>query len=93
MLKTLGFTDRRVALLVLLESVLLCGLGGAVGIALSGFALRALGPELEGFLGQIEMTTATTLSGVGIALLLGVVVGLNPALSARRLQVVEALRK
>ncbi len=92
-LKTLGFTDRRVAFLVLLESVLLCGIGGAIGIALSGIALEALGPELEGFLGQIEMSAATTLSGVGIALLLGVIVGLNPALSARRLQVVEALRK
>ena len=92
-LKTLGFTDRRVAFLVLLESVLLCGIGGIIGIALSGIALQALGPELEGFLGQIEMSTATTASGVGIALLLGVIVGLNPALSARRLQVVEALRK
>ena len=92
-LKTLGFTDRRVALLVLQESVLLCGIGGAIGIALSGLALNALGPELEGFLGQIEMTNATILSGAGIALLLGITVGLNPALSARRLQVVEALRK
>lgn len=92
-LKTLGFTDRRVALLVLLESVLLCGMGGAIGIALSSVMLRAVGPDLESFLGQIELTTATTLTGLGIAILLGIVVGLNPALSARRLQVVEALRK
>ena len=92
-LKTLGFTDSRVALLVLLESVLLCGMGGAIGIALAGAALRAIGPDLQVFLGQIEMTEATMLSGLGIAILLGIVVGLNPALSARRLQVVEALRK
>lgn len=92
-LKTLGFTDRRVALLVLLESVLLCGIGGAIGIALAWLALGFLGPELQVFLGQIEMSAATVLGGLGIAILLGIVVGLNPALGARRLQVVEALRR
>ena len=92
-LKTLGFTDRRVALLVLWESVLLCGLGGAAGIGLAVLVLAGLAPSLEAFLGQVEMSAATTLGGIGIAVLLGVVVGLNPALSARRLQVVEALRR
>lgn len=92
-LKTLGFTDRRVALLVLLESVLLCGIGGAVGIVLAWLALGFFGPGLQVFLGQVEMSAATVLGGLGIAALLGIVVGLNPALGARRLQVVEALRK
>ncbi len=92
-LKTLGFTDSRVAWLILIESVLLCAIGGAIGIALSGVMLAIIGPALEGFLGQMELTAATTLSGLGIAALLGILVGLNPALSARRLQVVEALRR
>ena len=92
-LKTLGFTDLRVALLMLLESVLLCGIGGAIGIALAWAALGFLGPGLQVFLGQIEMSAATVFGGLGMAILLGVVVGLNPALGARRLQVVEALRR
>ena len=92
-LKTLGFTDRRVALLVLFESVLLCGIGGAAGIGLAIVVLDILAPDLQAFLGQVEMSAATTLAGLGIAVLLGIVVGLNPALSARRLQVVEALRR
>lgn len=92
-LKTLGYTDRRVSLLVLIESVLLCGLGGAIGIALSWLVLGAVGPDLQTFLGQVELSPATVFGGLGIAVLLGIVVGLNPALSARRLQVVDALRK
>lgn len=92
-LKTLGFTDRHVALLVLWESVLLCGLGGAAGIGLAFLVLDLLTPGLQAFLGQVEMAPATILSGLGIAVLLGIVVGLNPALSARCLQVVEALRR
>ncbi len=92
-LKTLGFTDRRVAWLVLAESILLCGLGGAAGIALAWVALGVLGPGLQAFLGPVGLDSATIIAGLGIATLLGVAVGLNPALSARRMQVVEALRK
>lgn len=92
-LKTLGYTDRRVALLVLLESILLCGIGGAIGIALSWLVLAFVGPDLQTFLGQVELYPATMLAGLGIAVFLGIVVGLNPALGARRLQVIEALRR
>ena len=38
------------------------------------------------------MTWAVVASAVGIALLLGLVVGAVPALSARRLSIVDALR-
>jgi len=92
-LKTLGFSDRRVAALVLFESTLLCVLGGVIGIALAWLALGAIGPSLQALLGRIELTAATMLGALGIAVLLGIVVGLGPALSARRLQVVEALRR
>lgn len=94
-LKTFGFTDTAVSALVLLESMLLCLLGGAVGIGLAILMSSWVGPTLEGLLGlgSFQPSLATMASGLAIAALLGLVVGLVPAVSARRLQIVDALRK
>lgn len=92
-LKTVGFTDAAVSLLIMSESILLCALGGALGIGLAILVSDAIGPQVEAFLGTFRLTTATIGSGMAIAVLLGVVVGLFPALSANRLQIVDALRK
>ena len=92
-LKTFGFTDGAVALLVLGEAMLLCLVGGALGI---GVALAAIGPisaAVEGFIGEIEITWPIIAQGLALAAGLGVVVGSVPALSARRLAIVDALRE
>ncbi len=49
-LKTIGFSNRSMLLLVLAESVLLMVLGGAVGLVLAGVAVRALTVSLGGSL-------------------------------------------
>lgn len=91
-LKTLGFTDAKVSMLVLGEAMLLCVLGGALGIGLAVLMSGAIKPQVEQFIAPFELTGGTIALGLGIATLLGVVVGLIPALTARRLQIVDALR-
>jgi len=92
-LKTLGFTDITVSLLVLTESVLLCIVGGVMGVLLSTVAVAAVGPVLQGFLGSFSITLPTVLLALAMALLLGLVVGSVPAISAKRLTIVDALRE
>ena len=92
-MKTFGFADGAVALLVLAEAVLLCLVGGALGI---GVALAVIGPisaSVEGFIGAIEITWPIIAQGLALAAGLGVIVGCVPALSARRLAIVDALRE
>ncbi len=89
-LKTLGFQDRTVLALVMVESVLLVGLGGAIGMGLAAILLPALAPQTRGLLPP-HVPAATWLVGIGLIVLIGIVVGLLPALRAKRLKIVDAL--
>ena len=91
-LKTVGFSDRSVLALVLAESLLVALLGAALGIALAkAFTLQ--GDPTNGMLASFYLPPW----GIGVAGSLGIAVGLLagllPAMSAMRLQVVEALRR
>lgn len=89
-LKTLGFQDRTVLTLVMVESVLLVGLGGAIGMGLAAILLPVLAPQTRGLLPP-HVPGATWLVGIGLIVLIGIVVGLLPALRAKRLKIVDAL--
>ncbi|MGE0626035.1 MAG: ABC transporter permease [Pseudomonadales bacterium] len=91
-LKTLGFTDTTVSLLVLGESVLLCIVGGALGVALAMLTVAGIGPALEAVLGTFSVTPSAVVKALVLALVLGLVIGSVPALTARRLTIVDALR-
>lgn len=91
-LKTIGFPDWAVMMLVLAESVLVALLGGGLGIALAK-ALTLRGDPTNGFLPIFYLPGGQIATGVGVALLVGVVAGFLPAFSAMRLRVVEALRR
>jgi putative ABC transport system permease protein len=90
-LKTLGFTDGRVTVLVLVEAVLLLTLGGGLGMA----AATALMPLVNGSTGgrfpPLFVEAGTWLRGAALILGLALAIGLPPALRARRLRIVEAL--
>ncbi|WP_313144359.1 FtsX-like permease family protein [Stenotrophomonas sp.] len=89
-LKTLGFKDSTVLTLVMVESVLLIGLGGLVGMGLAALVLPAIAPKSLGMLPP-HVPTPTWLVGIGLIVVIGVVVGLLPALRAKRLKIVDAL--
>ena len=89
-LKTLGFKDGTVLWLVLVESVLLVGIGGLFGMALARMILPALASRAQGML-PATIPAQTWLLGVGLIVLIGLVVGVLPALRAKRLKIVDAL--
>ena len=91
-LKTLGFRDSQVLLMVLGEGVLLCVLGGLLGLGLALLAANAFGPTLSQFVGIFEITSSTIVLSIVLAAGLGVFVSTLPALAAKRLTIVEALR-
>ena len=91
-LKTLGFTDRRVLGLVLIESLALAVVGGAVGLGV-GWLLIGLGDPTGGFLTVFLIPTRDLVLGGVLVVLLGFAAGAVPALLATRLRIVDALRK
>ena len=91
-LKTVGFTDAAVAWLMLGEALLLCSLGAILGVLAAVGVALAVGPQLEEFLGEFEVSWSIAAAALGTSVLLGLAVGAVPSLSARRLSIVDALR-
>lgn len=90
-LKTIGFSNRSVLLLVLAESVALLLVGGSVGLALAAVAVRALTISLGGSIPLLPVGLAAWGRGLGLMLLIGLVVGVLPARRGMRLKIVDAL--
>lgn len=90
-LKTIGFTDRSVLLLVLAESVLLVVLAGVIGLGLAALVVPIVSQASGGMIQLPSLLPQTWLAGLGLMLAIGTVVGLLPALRARRLNIVDAL--
>jgi putative ABC transport system permease protein len=87
-LKTVGFSDRAVTLLVLIESVLLCVSAAALGLA----AAAAVFPVAAALgIGGAVLPLKVVAIGLGIAVVLALASGLPPAWRAQRLVIVDAL--
>ena len=74
------------------EAIIICVLGGAVGIGLAVLSLSSF-RAIQSFLPGFSVAPDTVWLGFGIAVLLGAITGIVPALQASRLSVVEALRR
>jgi putative ABC transport system permease protein len=91
-LKSLGFTDAAVLLLVLSESVILAVVGGSIGLGL--FKLFTLGGDPTGGMMPIFYIGPDSLAlGAAIAAVVGLAAGAVPSLTAMRLRIVDALRR
>jgi len=91
-LKTLGFGDRTVLFLVLAESLVIATFGGALGVLLAKlFTLD--GDPTGGFLPVFYLSTGEMIFGIVIAIVVGLVAGSIPALTAMNLRIVDALRR
>jgi putative ABC transport system permease protein len=91
-MKAIGFTDGQVLGFVLTESVLIAGVGGAIGLWLGWLAVAA-GDPTKGALPVFFFPTDDLITGAVMVLLLGVVTGAIPAFQAMRLNAVDALRR
>jgi putative ABC transport system permease protein len=92
-LKTLGFDETRIAGLVLAESCSVAIVGGLLGLGLSVVAIAVVGDPTHGLLPRIHLTAEDALRGGAAIAALGIATGLLPALEARRLRIVDALRR
>jgi putative ABC transport system permease protein len=90
-LKTLGFSDPMVLVLVLGESLLLTVLGGVIGIGGALLAIGRIGRTLSEYLSAFLLTPEAVLMGVVLIIALGVAAGLLPAVRAARLRIVDGL--
>jgi putative ABC transport system permease protein len=87
-LKTVGFSDRSVTVLVLIESVLLCVLAASLGLA----AAAAVFPVTAALgIAGAALPLKVVAAGLAIAVGLALASGLPPAWRAQRLVIVEAL--
>ena len=90
-LKTIGFSNRSVLWLVLVEAVVLVVLGGAIGLGLAALLMPSVSAASGGMVQLPSVLPQTWLLGLALMLLIGVIVGVLPALRAMRLNIVDAL--
>jgi putative ABC transport system permease protein len=92
-MKTIGFTDASLLGLVLAESVLLLAIGGVIGLGLATVVIPLVSAGSGGMLNLPSVSSSSWVLGVGLMALFGFVVGALPAMSAMRLNIVDALRR
>jgi putative ABC transport system permease protein len=90
-LKTLGFSNASILLMVLGESVAVSVLGGGLGLLVAWLIIQR-GDPTGGMLPIFILPPRDVVVGVVLILGLGLVAGLLPAVSAMRLKITEALR-
>lgn len=91
-LRAMGFRRWNVLFAVLTESIMVCGTGGLIGIAL-GFGLARIPFELP-YLAHaaVHIEPAHVVHSLVLTLIIGVLGGILPALQASRQRVVDALQ-
>lgn len=93
-LQTIGYGSRDILYLVIIEGVILGGIGGAIAIGIASliihFSRLTLGNE--GIIIAFEVDPQVLIEGMIISLLIGLFAGLFPAMKAARQKIVESLR-
>ncbi len=92
-LKTVGFSDRLLFTLVMVEAGALALTGAAIGLGGATLLYPAINFNGAGFLPGFKVATSTLIIGALVALGLMLASGLVPAVRAARLPIVQALRK
>jgi putative ABC transport system permease protein len=90
-MKTLGFGNRAVMMLVLAESILITVVGGSIGICLAAAVVGRIGDTLREYLSAFLITPGAAALGIALMLSLGIAAGALPATRALRLEIAEAL--
>jgi putative ABC transport system permease protein len=90
-LKTIGFSDGRVTVLVVAEAVVMFLLGSGLGMLAATSVLPAMNGATGGRFPPLFVHGSTWLMALGMAVALALAIGLPPALRAWRLKIVDAL--
>jgi len=92
-LQTLGFSRLAIGCLVVIEGILLGLAGGLAGVlgAMTFFKLKSFTLGNEGLTLALTPSAAVTLSGLGVAMALGLLASLYPAWKATSRPLVESL--
>ena len=89
--KALGAKRYIILLEFLIESIILCILGGLAGLALVVAAMAGLSQITDSF--QMYLSFNNAALGIILSTVIGVLAGMIPALQASRMDPVEAMRK
>jgi putative ABC transport system permease protein len=92
-LKTIGFRDRTLFGVVMLEAGVIAVTGAVIGLGGAKLLYKSTHFSAGGFLPGFDVTTNTLVVGSVITLVLMIASGLVPAVRAARLPVVSALRQ
>ena len=92
-LKTVGFADRTLFTLVMLEAGAIAIAGALLGLGGAKLLYRLSNFNAGGFLPGFDVAPRTLALGAAITLLLMIASGLVPAIRAARLPVIQALRQ
>lgn len=95
-LKTLGYSDGRILMLVEFEALTLCLAGAIIGLGFAAVVFHVIGRtlgKLSQFLASAGiLSPAIVLAGVGLAIALAFIAAAIPAWAAKRLEIADALR-
>lgn len=94
--KAIGAKNRDILFQFLVEAIILCLVGGAIGILAGNGLGISLAKIITAIIKEVEwpvtVSTRSIIMAVGAASAIGIIFGLYPARKAARLQPVEALR-
>ncbi|MCB1552893.1 MAG: ABC transporter permease [Xanthomonadales bacterium] len=90
-LKTIGFSNHSLLWLVLAEAVLLIGLGGLLGLGIAAVMMPGISAASGGMIQLPGVPGQTWVVGLALMFVIGLLVGVLPALRAMKLNIVDAL--
>jgi putative ABC transport system permease protein len=89
--KAIGAHDSDILMQFLVEALVLCFLGGLIGVGLA-FGLAALLAQVPAFTFKVVIQSDSLALALGFSLLAGLIFGIYPAMRATQLDPIEALR-
>mgnify|MGYP006151107071 FL=1 len=87
--KSLGAKNRFILFQFLFEAVILCLIGGIIGIILVWLIAMGLTKLLDF---EFVLSFSNIMLGSGLAIVIGLIAGILPAISASKLDPIEAIR-
>ena len=90
--KSLGFTDGSMFALLATQALLLCAVGGGIGLLLAWATRPAIADWMARMFPGFDITPGTYAIAAAVTVGLGLAAGALPAHRARRLRCIEALR-